>query len=508
MVLLLLAIDLAAAEVPSPSETTWFGMSVAGLGDVDGDGYPDLMVGAPGEADARAYVYLGGPDAPANPPDQALASASGEGDYGVEVSATGDVDGDGFADAAVGERSCAGGVYVYAGSSAGLDAAGALYISGPACDATIGDEIAAAGDLNGDGLADLAVGSQESEEELGLVLLFYGAAEGLPSEQDRTLSGVSPAGAFGGSLSGAGDVDGDGYGDLLVGARLANGSGEAHLFLGSATGPGGESDARMASGETDALFGAGLAGLGDVNQDGFGDLGIGATGGDENQGTLHLYLGSADGAPTLAETVSGPSAFSYFGASVAGPGDTNADGYADVWVGAYFHERGRGAVQRLLGGPSGLANTTGRLEEGAEATQDWFGFGLDAAGDLNGDSLRDGVVTTLGEVAGAGALHVLWGGVEDDEIPDTGDGEEEDPDQDTSAETATPEETEGYTYKEDACGCTSVPRENTGLVTLPLMMLAALSARGRLERGATKRTRFVSARSRDRADRPENGDSA
>ncbi len=490
MTLLLLCALAVAEEIGSPSESLWYGMAVAGPGDVNGDGYDDALVGAPGSEGARAYLYLGGAGELANPPDQELYSLDEEGDYAVEVSAAGDVDGDGLADLAVGERSCAGMVYVYLGARGGLDLATPHRISGPACDATVGEEIAAAGDMNGDGYDDLAVGSQESEEDLGLTLLFYGSAEGLPAEQDRTLSGVSPAGAFGGALSGAGDMNGDGYADLLVGARKANGAGEVHLFLGGVEGPGGESDARLADGSEGLNFGAAVAGLGDLDGDGLGELAVGAPGGTEDLGSTFVYLGSADGAPTLASTLSGPSEFSAYGAALAGPGDIDADGHADLLVGAYFHQRGRGALHTLWGAPGGLADAEGSLSVGAEGTQDWLGFAMDGGGDLDGDGYADTLVTALGETMGRGVLHVLRGGERPEASPGGDSGGEgggeggETPGD--SADTATEGEI-SYELSSKECACATRSSPRTSLSTL---LLAAFTV-SRARRG-TKRSGFGS----------------
>lgn len=413
LALLLLPPALAGTTVPSPEAELWFGMAVAGPGDVNGDGFTDALVGAPGEELARAYLYLGGPDGLAELPDQALQSTTGDGDYAVEVSGAGDMDGDGWPDAAVGERSCAGGVYVYPGSEGGLDAARAVYIWGPACDATIGDELAGVGDLDGDGLDDLAVGSQEADEDLGMVLLFFGSEARDWVEPDQRVPGASPGGAFGGTLGTAGDVNGDGYADLLVGARKASGVGEAHLFHGGADGVGAESDARMFGADEDGLFGVALAGLGDVDADGHGDVAVGASGGAEHFGSASLYFGSPDGFEAPLELV-GPSSASSFGAALAGPGDGNGDGFADLLVSAYLDARGEGEVQLFRGASAGLASAAGRVFEGAEGTKDWLGFAMDAAGDVNGDGWPDALVTSLGEERGRGSLTLLPGGADAD----------------------------------------------------------------------------------------------
>lgn len=411
MLLLLSALAFAADDVriEPPVADVWFGYAVGGGGDLDGDGYDEAAVGAPGTEAAYVFVYDGSPATLANPADLTLQSPTASTDYGTAVALISDLNGDGLDELAVGERSCAGGIYLYMGRADGQMGEADLFLSGPACDSAVGDEVASAGDLDGDGFDDLAVGSEEADEDSGRVFLLYGAAEGVASEPDQTLSSPVVGGLFGGAVAGGGDVNGDGYEDLLVGARRAGGSGQAMLFLGGPDGPGGEPDGVIQGEGEEEYLGVDVSIPGDADGDGIADLLIGASRGAGGRGSAAVVRGSAAGVGETLWTGEGPDDLSGYGAAVAGSGDANADGYADWAVGAYFVDRGEGGLYRYWGGPGGPANPAGRAELGADGSDDWLGFTLSAGGDLDGDGRGDLLVTSLGGVAGDGALWVRLG---------------------------------------------------------------------------------------------------
>jgi len=233
-----------------------FGSSAAGAGDVNADGVPDFIVGAPsadpgGRKDAgSAYVYSGADGALLFQKDGAAAF-----DYlGSSVAGAGDVDGDGKADfiisapvASPGGRKDAGSAYVYSGAD------GLLLIQkdGAAAFDYLGSSVAGAGDVDGDGVPDFIIAASFADsgvhEEAGSAYLYSGATGLLLFQKD----GVSSAEHLGSSVAGAGDVDGNGKADFIIGAPAAD--------------PGGLSDAGSA-------FVYGLPGcvatIGDMNGDG------------------------------------------------------------------------------------------------------------------------------------------------------------------------------------------------------------------------------------------------
>jgi hypothetical protein len=325
-----------------------FGYSVSGAGDVNNDGYADLIVGAPGNdaggTDAgRAYVYSGQTGA-------LLYTFTGEaaGDrFGVSVSGAGDVNNDGYADLIVGAGwnnaggTNAGRAYVYSGQTGAL-----LYtFTGAAADDRFGRSVSGAGDVNKDGYADLIVGAYNNDAggtDAGRAYVYSGQSGALL----YTFTGEAAGDRFGGSVYGAGDVNNDGYADLIVGAFYndAGGAdaGRAYVYSGQ-TGALLYTFTGEAAGD---LFGTSVSGAGDVNNDGYADLIVGApyngAGGTE-AGRAYVYSGLT---AALLYTFTGEAAGNAFGASVSGAGDVNNDGYAELIVGAPFHDAGGTAAGR------------------------------------------------------------------------------------------------------------------------------------------------------------------
>jgi hypothetical protein len=179
---------------------------------------------------------------------------------------------------AYGVSSDAGAAYVYLGR----DLASATPVALPSVDGSdsfFGEAVACAGDLNGDGLADLAIGSSGSTSATGRVFVFYGAAGGLSPAPSVTLTGPDGTDVqFGSSVDTAGDVDRDGYADLIVGApRYMSATGRAYVFHGSAMGLVSPARTTLTGVDgADAELGRSVSGLGDLDGDGFDDVGVGA----------------------------------------------------------------------------------------------------------------------------------------------------------------------------------------------------------------------------------------
>ncbi len=405
-----------------------FGWAVANAGDVNGDGFADQIVGAPlndagGTNAGRAYVYFGGPDADAVA-DLTLTGAAAGDELGYSVAGAGDVNGDGFADVIVGAPfndtggANAGQVYVYFGGVS-PNSTPDLTLTGVAALDELGYAVAGAGDVNGDGFADVILGEPFNDVggvSAGQAYVYFGGAS--PNTiADLTMTGVAAGDEFGYSVGGAGDVNGDGFGDVIVGADLNDGggasAGQAYVFFG---GPAADAVADLtltglAAGDQ---FGLSVAGAGDVNGDGFADVIVGAPENDvagTDAGQACVYFGAASPDRTAGLLLTGAAATDNFGYSVAGVGDVNGDGFADVIVGAPFNDAGgNGAGQAYVyfGGPS--PNSTADLTLTGAVAADQLGYSVAGAGDVSGDGFFDvfvgaDLIDAGGNNAGAALLH-------------------------------------------------------------------------------------------------------
>jgi hypothetical protein len=211
---------------------------------------------------------------------------------------------------------------------------------------------------------------------------------------------------FGSSVASTGDVNGDGYDDVIVGAHYnddgGGSAGKAYVYSGSASGLS-TTDSWTETGEAAYdYYGKSVASTGDVNGDGYDDIIVGAHYNDDggnNAGKAYLYPGSASGlSTTVSWTVTGEAAGDYLGASVASAGDVNGDGYGDVIVSAHGSNDGSndaGKAYVYLGSASGLSTTISWAETG-EVAVDYFGTSVASAGDVDGDRYDDVIVSSHG----------------------------------------------------------------------------------------------------------------
>ena len=369
-----------------------FGISVSGAGDVNNDGFVDFIVGAErndagGTSAGRAYVYSG--------QDGTLlyifTGEAAEDRFGRSVSGTGDVNNDGFDDLIVraflhdvGWKDV-GQAYVYSGQSGAM-----LYtFSGEALEDWFGQSVSGAGDVNNDGFNDLIVGAPRNNaggSTAGRAYVYSG--------QDGvllyTFTGNEMAERLGESVSSAGDVNNDGFDDLIVGARLndagGKNAGRAYVFSGQT----GDKIYTFTGEAVGDWFGISVSGAGDVNNDGFDDLIVGAIFNDAggfDAGRAYIYSGQSG---ALLYTFTGEAAQDGFGVGVSGAGDVNNDGFDDLIVGAFHNSTGGASAGRayVYSGKSGalLYTFTG------EGPQDWFGNSVSGAGDVNNDGSDDLIV--------------------------------------------------------------------------------------------------------------------
>ncbi|UCE19787.1 MAG: FG-GAP repeat protein, partial [Gemmatimonadota bacterium] len=214
-----------------------------------------------------------------------------------------------------------------------------------------GYSVSGASDVNGDSYDDVIVGSPGYNGGTGRAYVYFGAAT-MDNIADVTLDGEGTGNSFGFSVSGAGDVNNDGYDDVIVGAdRYNSWTGRAYVYFGAAS-MDNIADVTCTGEGTDNYFGFSVSGAGDVNNDGYDDVIVGAFGYNSTTGRAYVYLGAASMDNTADVTLDGEGTVNHFGISVSGAGDVNNDGYDDVIVGAGGHNSATGRTYVYLGAAS------------------------------------------------------------------------------------------------------------------------------------------------------------
>ena len=504
-------------------ENSFSGVSVSSAGDVNGDGSDDLIIGAPGANSGAgdAFVVYGGADKLAaldaldGTTDNTInlsqldgtngfvvEGASTEGFLGQSVSAAGDTNGDGFDDLVIGAPGAdityllfggqdfsqeparakgwvpghinASGIHDYFGDWGGAD------LTNTTAKGQTGYSVSDAGDVNGDGYGDFIIGAYAVGEIAGETYLVFGNQDYLDIARDTTkgpvrisdtdhvvFKGTDPGDLSGFSVSSAGDINDDGYDDIIIGARnadaQADGEGQSYLIFGGKDFSTNTEIELSTVGVTvdGAIFygvspnegsGQSVSSAGDVNGDGIDDFLIGANGANPDEmalaGRTYLIYGGQKfsglagkdgriGLDTVAQTdgvdgavFNGVDANDGSGISVSSAGDFNGDGFDDLIIGASVAtvngSFGAGETYLVLGGQdfSGLDGGTGidLSDIGADLggillngidELDFSGSYVSSAGDVNGDGFDDIIIgaprASNGGTDGTGESYLVFG---------------------------------------------------------------------------------------------------
>ncbi len=454
------------------------GNSVSGAGDVNGDGFDDVIVSATatvagGSRVPSSFVVFGKAGGfPAVPDLAGLNGANGFRLSGTlandqvsrNVSSAGDVNGDGFDDLVIGSPTAdvngsnSGAAFVVFGKASGfpavfdlttLNGSNGFRFQGTIA-AYVGGTVSGAGDVNGDGFDDIMIGSSQRDA----AYVVFGKRSGWTAALTSTalngsngfrLSGP-PAGQsmafFGSSLSNAGDVNGDGFDDLIIGASRADlvttdndDTGAAFVVFGKASGWGSVVDVATLNGATGfrvqgatsrEYAGRAVSSAGDVNGDGFDDLMVSST-----QGTYVIFGKQSGFAASLSvSALNGANGFKLLNeesysrnSAVSSAGDFNGDGFDDLLVGIAHFPYTVGSSYVVFGKAAGynptqnlaaLNGATGFKVQG-DGYQDFLGASVNEAGDVNGDGFADFIIGAPGADANgmySGSAYVFFGSAE------------------------------------------------------------------------------------------------
>ncbi|SOD18868.1 integrin alpha [Nitrosomonas ureae] len=460
---------------------SFLGSSVSNAGDVNGDGFDDLIVGASGAdpngivSAGSSYVIFGKVSGFSAAMD--VSSLDGSNGFrldgvglneksGSSVSNAGDVNGDGFDDVIVGApytKSTGisfGSSYVVFGKVSGfsaamdlssLDGSNGFQLIGRAADDRGGSSVNNAGDVNGDGFDDFSVGANGADpngSESGSSYVVFGKASGFDALMD--LSSLDGSNGFRldglaefhriGSASNVGDVNGDGFDDLIVGAYFAdpNGtnSGSSYVVFGKASGFSAAMDLSSLDGSNgfrlDGVaaydyLGSSFSTAGDVNGDGFDDLIMGANRADPNgtnSGSSYVVFGKATGFSAAMDLTSlngsngfrldGETKYDFVGSSVSTTGDVNGDGFDDLIVGV--SDVGYGISYVVFGKASGFSatmdlsklNGSNGFRLNVVNANDTRGSSVSTAGDVNGDGFDD-LIVGAPRSSYSGSSYIIFG---------------------------------------------------------------------------------------------------
>ncbi len=474
------------------------GNSVSNAGDINGDGIDDVIIGARGAGpngfqSGASYVVFGQDSGFGASLE--LADLNGANGFvlngvsaidraGDSVSAAGDINGDGIDDLIIGapyvdsNGSDSGASYVVFGNGSGfssslnltdLDGSNGFVLNGVDTNGQSGRSVSATGDINGDGIDDLIIGAPYAGSNGSASYVVFGKNSGFGASLELAdlngtdgfvLNGVADLDSSGISVSAAGDINGDGIDDLIIGAPYADSnfisSGDSYVVFGNGSGFSSSLNLADLDGSNGFVLngvaandrsGFSVSAAGDINGDGFDDLIIGAFRAGPNgiySGASYLVFGKSSGfgaALNLADlngsngfVLNGVAASNFSGRSVSAAGDINGDGFDDVIIGARGADTNgssSGASYVVFGNGSGFSSSLNLTDlDGSNgfvlngvAANDYSGSSVSAAGDVNGDGMDDLIIGAFradpNSQSASGASYVVFGSFQCETGPHT-----------------------------------------------------------------------------------------
>ncbi|MDP7043903.1 MAG: integrin alpha [Candidatus Thalassarchaeaceae archaeon] len=343
-----------------------------------------------------------------SPSVQTIATGAIADEYASQAFNDLDFDCDGIDDLIVSKQeanSSIGAVEIFWGSSMGLSPVADFVMTGSAGGDRFGSSIANAGDVNGDGCEDLLVGSTGAVDNLGYATgkasIYFGGNHSHASA-DWTVEGENSGDKFGGTVSSAGDIDNDGFDDVLVAATgftQSGGEGKVYLYLGSSSGPSTSSSWTTRGYWQNVIQGWSLAGIGDINGDGCDDIAIGAAGSFSEltgNGRVEVYVGSGMGWMTIDNYWTTSTTNTLLGYSVAGIGDVNGDGYDDFAFSEPLYDNSALGKVSVLLGDSTGLPDDAELELVGTQSSQMFGSDVSTIGDINDDGVEEIAISSIG----------------------------------------------------------------------------------------------------------------
>lgn len=442
------------------------GISVDEAGDVNGDGIDDFIIGAPGANNhtGQSYVIFGSKKLwPGSINLNYLNGKNGftinginmEDSSGYFVSGAGDVNGDGIADILIGAPTAnnnTGQSYLVFGSKkswpatinlAALNGNNGFIMNGINLQDLCGWSVSRAGDVNGDGIDDILIGAPQGNNNTGQSYVVFGSKNQWPTtisladlngSNGYAINGIHAGDFSGGSVSGAGDINGDGIDDILINSSTANIAGQSYVVFGSkAAWPSASFNLSNLNGNNGFAINSiydelvSVKNAGDVNKDGIDDIILGAVGNKNITGQSYVIFGNKASWPPAInlQDINGNNGFNIIsinpedvsGYSVSGAGDVNGDDVDDVIIGAPGANNQRGQSYVVFGhkGPWPvnislymLDGTNGFTLNGINPN-DWSGWSVSRAGDVNGDGIADIFIGAVQANNYTGQSYIIFG---------------------------------------------------------------------------------------------------